>query len=166
MVIRAPGEQAAEADALVSAAAGTALSVLSADCATIAMASPEGVVAAVHAGWRGVADGVVARAAEAMAALGASRVVAAMGPCAHPECYEFSAEDLSELVGVLGPEVAGASAAGRPSFDLPAAVRISAARAGVEMLAGLERCTICSPEYFSHRREASTERQALVVWQS
>ena len=79
-----------EADALVSAASSTALAVLTADCASIALGSPEGVFGAVHAGWRGLVDGVVERAVKAMRDNGATEVVAALGPCIGPECYEFS----------------------------------------------------------------------------
>ncbi len=164
-VISAPGEQAGDADALVSATPGVALSVLGADCPTIAMASPQGVIAAVHAGWRGLLAGVIESASNAMASLGAQSVVAALGPCAHVECYEFSGPELSQMSELLGPEVVGRTRVDTPALDLPLAVARAAERAGVEMVAGVDRCTICAPEYFSHRHDGDPARQALVVWQ-
>src|SRR5674476_1670641 len=69
------------------AAPGTALCVLTADCAAIALASAEGVCSAVHAGWRGLVAGVVEAAVTAMRDLGASDVTASLGPCIHAPCY-------------------------------------------------------------------------------
>ncbi len=119
-------------DALVSASASVALCILVADCAPVALASPEGVFAAVHAGWRGLADGVVAAAVEAMVELGASGIEGALGPCVHPCCYEFSEKDLAGLVEAFGPEVRGRMADGRPALDLPAAVGMALEQAGVD----------------------------------
>ncbi len=92
-------------DALVSTGERFALVVLSADCATVALGSPEGAHAAVHVGWRGLAAGVVPRAVDALRALGASAVVAGMGPCIGACCYEFSERDLDAHPGAFGPEV-------------------------------------------------------------
>ena len=151
-------------DALVSASSSVALCVLVADCAPVALASPEGVFAAVHAGWRGLADGVVGAAADAMAALGASSIEAALGPCVHPCCYEFSEGDLAGLVEAFGPEVRGLTAAGRPALDLPTAVGAALAAAGVTMADKVDRCTGCGGGLFSHRVRAEPDRQVLIVW--
>ncbi len=151
-------------DALVSREAGTALCVLVADCAPLALASPEGVFAAVHAGWRGLRAGVVDAAVEAMAAGGATSVVGALGPCIHPCCYEFGAGDLEEMAGALGPSVRGRTRGGRPALDLPAAVVAALSRAGAGQAGGVARCTGCGGGSFSHRVSRSPERQALVVW--
>jgi hypothetical protein len=151
-------------DALVSASSSVALCVLVADCAPVALASPEGVFAAVHAGWRGLADGVVGAAADAMSALGASNIEAALGPCVHPCCYEFSEADLAGLVEAFGPEVRGWTAAGRPALDLPTAVGAALAAAGVTMADKVDRCTGCGGGLFSHRVRAEPERQVLIVW--
>lgn len=163
-----PGElwDAGDADALVTNRDDIAISVLSADCATVAFGSPEGIIGAAHGGWRGVAAGVIGRTVEAMVALGASRVVAALGPCAHGECYEFSGDELSHLERQFGPEVRSTTAAGRPALDLPAAVFSALRTAGAQLVEGVDRCTICDQEYFSFRRDHTTGRQALVVWQS
>jgi polyphenol oxidase len=151
-------------DALVSASSSVALCVLVADCAPVALASPEGVFAAVHAGWRGLADGVVGAAADAMVALGASSIEGALGPCVHPCCYEFSEVDLAGLVEAFGPGVRGLTAAGRPALDLPTAVGAALAAAGVTMADKVDRCTGCGGGLFSHRVRAEPERQVLIVW--
>ena len=153
-----------QGDALVTAGTSTGLAVFTADCAPIALGSPEGVAAAVHAGWRGLLSGVVDRAVEAMVALGATDVVGALGPCIHAECYEFSEADLDRLTARYGDQVRGRTAAGRPALDLPASVSAALDAAGVRRHAGVDACTACGGGYFSHRARGDVGRQALVVW--
>lgn len=164
VVVEEPGASGGEADAMVSATPGCALSVLGADCATVAFASPQGVVGVAHAGWRGLVAGVVEATAAAMRGLGATDLVAAVGPCAHPECYEFSPEDLASVVRRLGPVVEGRTATGRPALDLPAGIAARLDAATVRIVRGVDRCTICAPEYYSHRGDGTRARQALVAW--
>jgi hypothetical protein len=100
-----------------------------------------------------------------MAALGAGRVDAVVGPCIGPECYEFGADDLAQVAAALGPSVAATTAAGRPALDLVAAVRVAAARAGVATVDAVGRCTACEPgAFFSHRARRDAGRQVGVVW--
>jgi copper oxidase (laccase) domain-containing protein len=153
-------------DALVTATPSVALAVLTADCASIALGSPEGIVGAVHAGWRGLLAGVVEEAVAAMSALGATQVVGALGPCIHSECYEFSAEDLDRVADRLGEGVRARTGDGRPALDLPAAVSAGLERAGARLEAGDDGCTACGGGYFSHRARGDLGRQALVVWAS
>ena len=150
----------AAADAAVTTVPGARLAVLTADCAPVALASPEGVVAAVHAGWRGLRAGVVEQAVARMRALGATRIEAALGPCIHAECYEFA--DVAEL---FDEEAQGTTAAGRPALDLPAAVRAALHRADVELVHDEDACTACEADrFYSHRARGEVERQAMVVW--
>jgi copper oxidase (laccase) domain-containing protein len=151
-------------DALVSADPTAGLLVLTADCASIALGSPEGVFAAVHAGWRGLAAGVIEAAAAAVREAGASAVIGSLGPCIHAECYAFSSPDLSPLVVRYGDTVRGVTSAGGLALDLPAAVRAALAVAGVTEVPGIDRCTACDERYFSHRARGDTGRQALIVW--
>jgi YfiH family protein len=151
-------------DALVTADADAALAVLTADCAPIALASDEGVIGVVHAGWRGLVAGVVDRGVDAMRALGATDVVAALGPCIHAECYEFSEVDLDAVARELGDGVRALTSAGRPALDVPAAVRVSLAQAGARLVHDVDVCTSCSAEHYSHRARRELERQAVVVW--
>jgi YfiH family protein len=167
VVVREPGDGGGvQADALVSDHPASCLAVFTADCAPIALASPEGVLGAVHAGWRGLMAGVVGSAAGAMRTLGASRIEAALGPCIHPECYEFSPGDLDRAAARFGPTVRGATATGWPALDLPETVKVSLRAADVELVADEEICTACSPRHFSYRARGERERMALVVWRA
>ena len=151
-------------DALVADRPGCALAVLTADCASIALGSEEGVFGAVHAGWRGLTAGVVEQAVAAMRALGATAIVGALGPCIHPCCYEFSDRDLAEVAAVHGPRVRSRTSEGAPALDVPAAVAAALAASGVTEVAGVDACTACGGDYFSHRARRDRERLALVVW--
>jgi copper oxidase (laccase) domain-containing protein len=153
-----------EGDALVTALEGVAVCVLTADCGALALSSPEGVFAAVHAGWRGLAGGVVEAAVERMHLLGATDVVGSLGPCIHAECYEFSAPELNLVATTCGPTVRGLTSRGRPALDLPAGIDTALARAGATVVPGVDACTACGDGYFSHRARHDVGRQALLVW--
>jgi len=166
VVVAAPGDGAGrDGDGLVSAAPGTALAVFTADCAPVALASPEGVIGVAHAGWRGLVAGVVERTADRMRALGAGEIMGALGPCIHAECYEFSEVDLDHVAGVLGDGVRARTAAGTPALNMQAAVAVVLGHAGVTLAHDAAVCTACAADdYFSHRARAESERQATVVW--
>ncbi len=166
VVVDHPGQRCGEeGDAAVTAAPGAALAVFTADCAPVALVSPEGVIGAVHAGWRGLVAAVLERAADAMRALGASRIEAALGPCIHPECYSFGQGDLDLVAQRLGDGVRATTATGAAALDLPAAVRGAVGRAGVELVHDEAVCTSCAAErYFSHRARRDPERQVVVLW--
>ena len=168
VVVDASGPvEGAEGDALVTNQPDAVLAVLTADCAPVALASPEGVVGAVHAGWSGVVAGVVERAVGAMRELGATEVQAALGPCIRAECYEFGRPELDRVAGVLGPSVRAVTASGAPALDLPAAVRAALARAGADLVADEGVCTACDAAgHFSHRARREPERQAMLVWRA
>jgi hypothetical protein len=151
-----------EADAAVTTAVGLPLVVMTADCAPVALASPGGV-AVVHAGWPGLEQGVLGAAVDALRAVAPGPVRAWLGPCVHPAHYEFGADLLERLVDRLGPEVAAITDAGTPALDIPTAVRVSLARAGVADVTDVDVCTAASPDHFSHRRDGVTGRQAVVV---
>ncbi len=105
-----------DADALVTAEAGPVLVTLVADCVPLVLIDPAaGVLATVHAGWRGTAAGVVVAALDAMAALGAdpARVTAGIGPAVSPDAYRVGDEVADALRDVLG----GGEGVLRPSGD-------------------------------------------------
>ncbi len=163
-VVARPGAvQGAPGDGLVTSVPGAALAVFTADCAPVALTSPEGVIGVAHAGWRGLEAGVIGATVAAMRALGASRVEAALGPCIRSECYEFGEQDLERLAVELGDAVRSLSRTGRPALDLPAAVEAALARAGAELTADHGACTACSDAWFSHRARRDTGRQATLV---
>jgi YfiH family protein len=160
------GRPAPEADAAVSSEPDTVLSVLTADCVPVALVAP-GVIGAVHAGWRGILAGVVEAAVVAVQQRSSGPVRAVLGPCIHPECYEFSAADLEPIAARLGPGVAGTTAGGRLALDLPGAVALALRAAGVTDITDVDVCTACSPDHFSHRRDArrhgTTGLQTMLV---
>lgn len=156
------GAQAA--DALVAVDPGVALCVLTADCGSIALASPEGVFAAVHAGWRGLVGGVIERTVERMRERGATHVVGALGPCIRSGCYEFSGPDLDAAAAACGDVVRATTTDGRPALDLAAGITAALDRAGASQVPGVDVCTACGVGYFSHRARRDVGRQALVVW--
>ena len=166
VVVRGPGDRAGSvADAAVTADGGAALAIFTADCGHVAFASPEGVIGAAHAGWRGVVAGVIERTVETMRELGAGSVEVAIGPCISAECYVFGPHELDLVAGDLGDSVRSATASGRPALDLRAAIRASAARAGASVVAVAPECTsCCADRYFSHRARGEVARQAMVVW--
>jgi YfiH family protein len=159
-----PTDRSPEGDGLVSVSPSVGLAVLTADCASIALGSDEGVFAAVHAGWRGLLGGVVEAAAAAMRGLGATTVHGAVGPTIHAECYQFSEVDLDSVAARYGDRVRSVTSTGHPALDLPATVTAALDRAGVLPVPGIDACTSCDDRYFSHRGRADPDRQALVVW--
>jgi YfiH family protein len=156
------GAPAPQADASVSADPGAVLSVLTADCGPVALVAP-GVVAAVHAGWRGLVAGVLDAAVAEVRERTPGPVRAVLGPCIHPECYEFSPADLARVAARLGPEVVGETAGGRPALDVPRAIRLALTGAGVTDLTDVDVCTACSPDHFSHRRDGRTGLQTMLL---
>jgi YfiH family protein len=154
-----------QADALVTRRTGVVLSVNVADCAPIALVSPQGVIGAVHAGWHGVADGVVEAAARAMRSLGAVEINAWLGPCIHPECYEFGADDLAEIAARYGPAVSARTAWGTRALDLPTSVAAALGRARVALVGAADTCTACdATRFYSFRARGDEGRHALAVW--
>jgi hypothetical protein len=163
-VVRQPGAlHGAEGDALVTATPGVTLAVFTADCAPVAFSSPEGVVAVAHAGWKGVEAGILEATAAAMRRLGATEIEAVLGPCIRPGCYDFGEHDLQRLVDLFGPSGRSQTASGNPALDLPGVVAVALARAEVALVGDHGGCTACSPEWFSYRARAESERQATVV---
>lgn len=163
VTVREPGQHAgAEADAAVTDVPGAVLAIHTADCAPVLLRGP-GVVGVAHAGWRGLAAGVIEATANAMAALGGAPTSAALGPCIRARCYEFGPADLDQVVAACGPEVRGTTAWGTPALDVPAGVAAACRRLGIP-LDDAGTCTACSPVHWSFRARADAGRQALVAW--
>ncbi len=153
---------APDADAAVTDTASRARLGLTADCAPVALVG-HGAVGAVHVGWRGLRDGVVAAAVAALRRLARGRIRAVLGPSIHPGHYEFGRAELDALAARLGPDLRGRTTDGSPALDLPAGVRAALARTGVADLADVDVCTAASPDHFSFRRDGTTGRQAMLV---
>ncbi|HEY4830225.1 MAG TPA: polyphenol oxidase family protein [Solirubrobacteraceae bacterium] len=135
--------------------------VLTADCLPIAIAG-ENAVTMVHAGWRGLAGGIVAEGVRALRELGVEGPLgAAIGPGAGGCCYEVGDEVRREFTD-YGDHVR----CGR-NLDLKAIAREQLDRAGVRSVHDVGLCTICSDAslFFSHRRDRGvTGRQAGLAW--
>jgi YfiH family protein len=151
-----------EGDAIVSSVPGLPVGVVTADCLPLLLAAPTGPVAAVHAGWRGLAAGVVAAACEALAHLvpDLSRTVAALGPHVGPCCYEVDAPVVDALGGRFGAALDAALEASRPGhwrLALAALARVELEAAGLSpmRIGTLEAaCTACDPVRFESFRRA------------
>lgn len=158
-----------EGDAAVASAPGAVLAILTADCLPVAFASRDGLrIGAAHAGWRGLAAGVLEAT---LAAIGAAPgdCLAWLGPCAGPQAYEVGAEVRAAFVGP-DPGAAAAFEATRPGHwrvDLYALARrrlVAAGMAAADVHGG-GLCTISDPaRFYSHRRDARTGRMATLVW--
>lgn len=148
-----------EADGQATALLGVAALVLVADCLPIALIAP-GAIAMVHAGWRGLAGGVIEQGVSAVRELaGDVPIAAAIGPGAGPCCYEAGPEVHAALPGC---------SRGR-NVDLPAAARRQLEEAGVAAVHDVGLCTICADPtlFFSHRRDGGvTGRQAGLAWRT
>jgi YfiH family protein len=148
-----------EADGQATQVPGLAPMVITADCLPVALIAP-GAVAMVHAGWRGLAAGVLEEGLRTVRELGGDGAVrAAIGPGAGGCCYE------------VGPEVHAAfgRAPERGPIDLKAIAAERLAAAGTEEVHDVGLCTICSDPalFFSHRRDDGlTGRQAGVAWRT
>lgn len=156
-----------EADGLMTNSTGVAVTVMTADCVPILLAAPgRRAVAAVHAGWRGTAARIVARAIEEMAArygCEAGEIFAALGPSIDACCYQVDAvversfiDSWGERPDSLQPEV---GAAAKYRVDLRAANEQLLHQAGVpaEQIERVGPCTSCAADrYFSHRASKGT----------
>ena len=166
----APGAPVHRADASVTTAHGVACAVQVADCLPVLFAAP-GAVGAAHAGWRGLAAGVLEATVQALceAAGCAPRDVRAwLGACIGPGRFEVG-PDVLEAFGVAAggasPHFRPRAAAGKWLADLPALARERLQRAGVTQASGGGWCTVeDASRFFSFRRDRVTGRMAAAVW--
>jgi copper oxidase (laccase) domain-containing protein len=179
----------AEGDALVTSHERTPLSIRTADCAPILLWSagsaqiqsrgdppfpvvadrPSPVVAAIHAGWKGLAAGVVGACVAAMRDQGADHIDWSLGPCISAAEYEFGEDDLATMEAGFGPGVRGVTRWGTPALDLRAAVMAACSDAGLgspdrPIGHGWPPCTASDDAYFSHRARGDTGRQVGAIW--
>jgi YfiH family protein len=158
-----------EADAATTRLSGTVLAILTADCLPVVFAANDGSeVGAAHAGWRGLAGGVLEATIAAMQAA-PENIIAWLGPAAGPQAYEVGEEVFDAFVS-RDPRVESAFATTRPGHwrvDLYALARQRLADAGVARVHGGGLCTISDPQrFFSHRRDQRGGRMATLAWLS
>jgi YfiH family protein len=156
-----------EADGHATRVAGVGVMALAADCLPVALGGPT-AVAIVHAGWRGLAAGVLEQGVLALRTLGVEGdITAIVGPGAGPCCYEVGPEVHAAFAaaGAVDPNVAGSVDVGGSPIDLPAIARERLHAAGVTDVHNVAVCTICDARFYSHRREStSVGRQAGIAW--
>jgi len=161
------GTAAPVADAAVARDAGRVCVVMTADCLPVLLCDREGgVVAAAHAGWRGLHAGVIEAAAKAMA-VPAARLTAWLGPAIGPQAFEVG-DEVREAFVARDATAASAFARGengRWLGDLYALARQRLQALGVGNIYGGGECTYSLPErYFSYRRDGVTGRMATLIW--
>ena len=159
-----------EADAAVSGVANQVCAVLTADCLPVLFCADDGSeVGAAHAGWRGLAAGILEQTVQAMAQPGAA-LLAYLGPAIGPRAFEVGPEVRAEFVAID----AQAAAAFQPVpgsdkylADLYLLARQRLARVGVTRVYGGDFCTYSEPQrFFSYRRDGVTGRMASLIWLS
>jgi len=152
------GVRPADGDGQATALAGLGVMVLSADCLPVALGC-DGAVAIVHAGWRGLAAGVLEAGVQAISELGeGAEISAIIGPGAGVCCYQVGEE--------VHDAFAGRHRHGR-NIDLRAIARERLLGAGVAEVRDFAACTICDERFFSYRREGGRAgRQGGVAWLS
>lgn len=152
-------------DAHVTDRRDLAIAVLTADCIPVALLAPWGVGVA-HAGWRGLAGGVIGGTVGELLSIGdddasAARISAFIGPCAGACCYEVGDEVHAAFLGWPGHDPDAAT------IDLAALAAAALEHEGVGEIHIAGRCTICDARYFSHRASGGTTgRQAGIAWRA
>ncbi len=155
------------ADAAIARRAGKVCAILTADCLPVVIAADTGEsVAAAHAGWRGLAAGVLEAT---VGALGTppKRLLAWLGPAIGPEHFEVGAEVREALLRNDPAAIAAfrPNTSGRFMADLGMLARRRLETLGVARIYGGGQCTYAQAErYFSHRRDGATGRQATLIW--
>ena len=167
-----PGAPVHEADASVTTTPGIACTVQIADCLPVLFAAPEGRgVAAAHAGWRGLAAGVLEATVAALAAAAGCRpgeIDAWLGVCIGPSAFEVGV-DVLEAFAARGDSRIGArfvpAQPGKWLADLAGLARDRLEAAGIERVSAADGCAYRDPSrFFSYRRDRVTGRMAAAVW--
>jgi YfiH family protein len=161
----APGT---EADASYTSAPGRVCAILVADCLPVLFTDRQGTrVAAAHAGWRGLAGGVL-EATLAASGLVPADTLAWIGPAIGPSRFEVGDEVREAFIADAGPEVVacfGSHAPGKWLADLPALARLRLVAQGVASIHASDACTASDGRrFYSYRRDGVTGRMAALIW--
>ncbi|WNC88252.1 peptidoglycan editing factor PgeF [Paraburkholderia sp. FT54] len=166
------------ADASVTDRPGTVCVVMVADCMPVLFCDEAGrAVGAAHAGWRGLAAGIVEQTAQRVAELAgveAGALHAYLGPSIGPDAFEVGADVRDAFMNGVGAAQRDATAnafvehphnPGKYLADLPALARLRLQRLGVTRIVGGDLCTVTQRErFYSYRRDRETGRMAALIW--
>jgi YfiH family protein len=160
-----------QADACIATRAGVVCAIMTADCTPVLLADSRGrVVGAAHAGWRGLASGVLETTVNAMRDCGAEEILAWLGPGIGPQAFEVGEDVLDAFAHLQADASVFRAIADRPGkflADLPALAKRALAEVGVTQVSGGEHCTVTDPKrFYSFRRERTTGRMASMIWLS
>lgn len=168
--------QVMTADASVTDRRGVACAILTADCLPVLFCDAAAtVVGAAHAGWRGLAGGVLRNTVAAMRAAGAADILAWLGPAIGPErfevggdvqaAFEATAGDAAALAAIRAAFVPIPQRPGKYLADIYTLARLTLAAEGVLRVSGGAHCTVSEPgAFYSYRRDKVTGRQASLIW--
>jgi len=157
------------ADASVATAPGVVCAMMTADCLPVLFCDVGGqVVGAAHAGWRGLAAGVLAQTVAAMRTRGAGEILAWLGPAIGPRQFEVG-RDVLEAFADADPVCGNAfvpivGREGKYFADIYQLARRKLAQLGVERVAGGGLCTVSDRRFYSYRRDKTTGRMASLIW--
>ncbi|MBB4930952.1 hypothetical protein F4561_001772 [Lipingzhangella halophila] len=155
-------------DGVVTTRTDLVLAALVADCLPVLAADAEaGIIGAAHSGRLGTARGVAPALVAEMVRNGADaeRISVALGPAICGRCYEVP-QSMQEEAARRTPEAASRTRHGTTGVDMRAAVTAQLRQAGIGHVVTDQRCTLESPELFSHRRDSRTGRFAGYIWWS
>lgn len=163
----AQGDTPGEADGAWSAQPGVVCAVLTADCLPVLLCDRIGTkVAAVHAGWRGLAAGVIEQGVRALGGA-PDELLAWLGPAIGPRAFEVGPEVRTTFVqhDAAAARAFTASHDGRYLADLYALARLRLSALGVTRISGGGFCTVTDRDrFFSFRRDGSCGRMATLIW--
>jgi YfiH family protein len=166
-VVEANPAQVDVADASWSATVGVACAVMTADCLPVLFCDRAGTrVAAAHAGWRGLAAGVLEATLDQLG-VPAEEVLVWLGPAIGPQAFEVG-DEVREAFVIQHPQADSAflpsANAGKFMADIYQLARIRLAARGVESVYGGGLCTFTDPRFYSYRNSAQTGRFASLIW--
>ena len=156
-------DTAPEADGVITATVGQPISVQGADCAPIAFITDTGPIGVAHAGWRGLANGIISEVHEQLNGQDATIEHVVVGPVICTNCYEFGASDLDQVAAELGDVVRATTPEGTPALDMRAGIIAAFDDIDVTNVDFVGGCPSCDNTGFSHRARTDPQRHCLVA---